>query len=221
MAAPAHSATGAIGPHTLLEVAPDGVQPFTPVRHRAARAFPWLGVTVAATAAAGGLHLAAAATHGSSGDLVVGFFGLTGFVQLATAAAVFVVLTGAQRRQEPRGAIGNALVLLAAAMTVGLLCLYVVVHGTDLLAGPLESSAAGAAGAVEHSGTHLGTSSNAVATGARHPVDALGTTTVGVELLALTGSLALLPAVIRRRATDVLLLIGVLGWALWLTGALD
>jgi len=221
MAAPAHSATGAIGRHTLLEVAPDDAHAFTPVRHRAVRAFPWLGVTVAAMAAAGGLHLAAAATHLSSGDLVVGFFGLTGFAQLATATAVFVVLIGAQRRQEPRSAMGTALVLLAAAMTVGLLCLYVVVHGTDLLAGPLERSAAGAAGAIDHGGTHEGTSSNPVATGARHPVDALGTTTVAVELLALTGALALLPAAIRRRATDVLLLIGLLGWALWLTGALD
>jgi hypothetical protein len=221
MAAPAHSATGAMGRHTTLEVAPDGMQAFAPVGHRAVRAFPWLGVTVAAMAAAGGLHLAAAATHTSSGDLVVGFFGLTGLVQLATAAAVFVVLVGAQRRQEPRGAIATALVLLAAAMTVGLLCLYVVVHGTDLLTGTLERSAAGAAGAVEHAGGHEGTSSSTAATGGRHPVDALGTTTVVVELLALAGSLALLPAWIRRRATDVLLLIGALGWALWLTGALD
>jgi hypothetical protein len=220
MAAPAHSATGALGRHTTLEVAPDGMHAFTPVGHRAVRAFPWLGVTVAAMAAAGGLHLAAAATHTASGDLVVGFFGLTGLVQLATAAAVFVVLVGAQRRQEPRGAIATALVLLAAAMTVGLLCLYVVVHGTDLLTATLERATAGAAGAVEHGG-HAGTSANTAATGGRHPVSALGTTTVAVELLALSGSLALLPATIRRRATDVLLLIGVLGWALWLTQALD
>src|SRR5215211_952365 len=150
MTASAHSAAAASGRHDLLEVASrqvTGTAVHTPVRHRAVRSFPWVGVTVAATAAAGGLHFAAAATHGSAGDLVVGFFGLTGFAQLATAAAVFVVLVGAQRRQEPRGPIATALVLLAAAMTVGLLCLYVVVHATDLLAGPLERSAAGASGA--------------------------------------------------------------------------
>jgi hypothetical protein len=216
MAAPAHSAGGAVGRHTLLE----DRTVFPPVGHRAARAFPWLGLTVAAMAVAGGLHLAAAATHSSSGDLVVGFFGLTGSVQLATAGVLIVVLVGAQRLQEPRWAIATALVLLAAAMTVCLLCLYVVVHGTDLLTATLERATAGAAGAVEH-GAHAGTSSNTAATGGRLPVDALGTTTVAVELLALSGLVALLPATIRRRATDVLLLIGVLGWALWLTRALD
>ena len=226
MNAPAHSAVGAFGRSDLLEAAPRNVNAtvdtavHTPVRHRAARKFPWLGITVAATAAAGGLHLAAAATHSSAGDLVVGFFGLTGFAQLATAAAVFVVLIGAQRRDEARGATATALILLAAAMTVGLLCLYVVVHATDLLAGPLERSAAGAAAVAEHVG-HPGSSSNAALTAGRHPVDALGNSTVAVQLLALTGYLALLPARIRRRATDVLLLLGVLGWALWLTGALD
>ncbi len=226
MNAPAHSAAGTIGRHGLLEAGPRDVNAsvdpavYAPVGHRAVRAFPWLPVTVATTAVAGGLHFAAAATHSSAGDLVVGFFGLTGFAQLATAAAVFVVLTGAQRRQEPRGPIATALVLLAAAMTVGLLCLYVLVHATDLLAGPLERSAAGAAAGAEHVG-HPGSSSTSALAAGRHPVDALGNTTVGVELLALTGYLALLPARIRRRATDVLLLLGVLGWALWLTGALD
>jgi hypothetical protein len=187
---------------------------------------PWVGITVTATVAAGGLHLAAAATHASAGELVVGFFGLTGFVQLATAAAVFVVLVGAQRRGEASGTVATGLVLLAAAMTVGLLCLYVVVHGTDLLAGPLERSAADASGAAGHAHTtlggsgHTGVASSTSVVAGREPVDALGTTTVAVQLLALTGYLALLPGRLRRRATDVLLLVGVLGWALWLTGAL-
>jgi hypothetical protein len=198
-----------------------------PARHRASRGFPWLGVTVAATAAAGGLHVAAAATHSTSGDLVVGFFGLTALVQLATAATVFVVLVGEGRRRSPRGGLATLLLLGAAAMTVGLLCLYVVVHGTDLLAGPLERAAAGASSVAGHAHAasdaagHIGVASSTTTAGAHEPVDALGTTTAVVELLALTGFLALLPGWIRRRATDVLLVLGVLGWALWLTGALD
>ena len=199
----------------------------TPARHRASRGFPWLGVTVAATAAAGGLHVAAAATHSASGDLVVGFYGLTALVQVATAATVFVLLVGEQGRRSPRGGLATLLLLGAAAMTVGLLCLYVLVHGTDLLAGPLERAADGATSMAGHGHTvsdaagHVGVATSTTTAGARLPGDALGTTTVVVELLALTGFLALLPAWIRRRATDVLLVLGLLGWALWLTGALD
>src|SRR3954452_24771701 len=100
MDASSHTAAGPISPRVPIDVSSSGVRPAVgtgvPARagRRAARAVPWGGVTVAATGAAGCLHLAAAATQSSSGDLVVGFFGLTGFAQLATAVALFVVLTG-------------------------------------------------------------------------------------------------------------------------------
>jgi hypothetical protein len=51
-------------------------------------------------------------------------------------------------------------------------------------------------------------------------VSALGTATVVVELLALVGLVALIPDRLRRRVTDLLLILGVLGWVLWLTGGL-
>src|SRR3954466_1210584 len=98
MDASSHTAAGPISPQVPIDVSVSGAHPAVgtdvPARagRRAARTFPWGGGNVAATGAAGCLHLAAAATQSSSGDLVVGFFGLTGFVQLATAVALFVVL---------------------------------------------------------------------------------------------------------------------------------
>jgi hypothetical protein len=195
----------------------------TVVPRRATRVLPWAGTAVTATAAAGGLHLAAAATHVDAGDLVVGFFALTGLVQLATAAGVVVLVVGARggsscvRRAVP------ALALFGTAMTAALLCLYAVVHGTELLAGLLQRSAETAAG---H--PHGGAGSpptGAVAQGTQtaagpEPVSALGTATVVVELLALVGLVALIPDRLRRRVTDLLLILGVLGWVLWLTGGL-
>ncbi len=199
----------------------------TDARHRVGRVLPWAGMAAAATAAAGGLHLAAAATHIDAGDLVVGFFALTGFVQLATAAGIVVLVIGA-RGGTPAGNRRpvTALVLFGTAMTVALLCLYVLVHGTDLLAGLLQRSAETATahphGAAAGAGsTPVGVPQITQTAAGPEPVGALGTSTVVVELLALVGLVALIPARLRRRVTDLLLLTGVLGWVLWLTGGLD
>ncbi len=226
MDAPARSAAGqpsgsdplAVGGPTALQV-PGHRAPVPPAGSRPTRALRWTAVTVAATAVAGALHVAEAATHADHGDVVVSFYGLTAFVQLATAAALFVAWTGHRSGLGTVRRSVTALLLAGAVGTASLLCLYVLVHGTDLFAGVLERSAADAAAAQAHTtGAHAG---EAVSAGTPvSAVDALGTTTVVVQLLALTGFLALLDDPLRRRVTDLLLVLGVLGWALWLTGSL-
>ncbi len=170
---------------------------------------------VAATAAAAGLHVAAAVDHLGAGDLVVGFFLLTALAQVA-AAAWLAVGPGAAR--DPR--------FLAAVLagTVGLLLLYVVGHATDLL-DPLvghDHAASGQAAGTDHAAHTTVTGPVALGT---EPVEVpeppvLGTLTAGAECLALVALAALLPTTARRRVLDGLLALGALVWLLWLTGVL-
>ena len=194
----------------------DDPRPEVPSPHRVRRV-PWPAVTAGATAVAGGLHLAAAADHLGAGDLVVAFFGLTGFAQLSAAVVLLMPLVG------PTAARTRHLLALTGLLgTAALIALYVVVHSTDLLSGLLEHSGAGtqehAAGEAGHDG-HASVSTPAPE--GPEPTDALGTATVAVEVLALCGFVALLPARWSRLASNGLLVVGVLAWALWLSGALS
>ena len=198
--------------------AADAPSTAAPTGGAARRVIRWAAATVVALAAAGGLYVAEAATHADGGDVVVAFFGLTGFAQLATAAAMFVALIGYRSGVGARRSV-TALLLFGTAVTAGLLMLYVLVHGTDLFAGIIERSAADAAAAQTHTGgAHTGEAIRPLTPVAA--VDALGTASVAMQLLALTGLLALMNDRLRRRVTDVLLVVGVLGWVLWLTGTL-
>jgi hypothetical protein len=94
--------------------------------------------------------------------------------------------------------------LLAA--TVGLICLYLVAHGTDLLAGLTAGDAH------DHGG---GT------TAAVEPPGPLGTATIAVELVGVVALTALLPPRGRRLAGNLVLALGGAAWVLWLTGLLD
>ena len=175
-------------------------------------------VATAATGIAGVLNGAAAAAHVGAGDVVVRFLGLTSVAQCAGAVALVSCAVGAGHRL-------TALLAAAGAVaTTALICLYVVVHGTDLLSGVLEQpglhahGAAGPGHPVEVGGA---VSLSSPARTPSEPMDALGTATVGVELLALAGFVAVLPPAGRRIAGNGLLVLAGGAWALWLTGLLD
>jgi hypothetical protein len=114
---------------------------------------------------------------------------------------------------------------LAAALagTVLLVCLYLVAHTTDLLAG-LTASEAGHGAAGHHAGAAV-EAEGPVALGDQAPVDPeppdlLGTATVGLELLSVLALTALLPRARRGRTLNALLALGALAWVAWLTGVL-
>jgi hypothetical protein len=179
-----------------------------PAPARGADGFPrWCWTAVAATAAAGVLHLAVAADHVGASELVVAFFGGIALAQLATAVWL-AVMAGTGERPG----VGVLSALLSA--TVGLVCLYLVAHGTDLLAG--LTAGAGQDGAAHG---HGGGTTGSVAAGTEPP-GLLGTVTVTAELLAVVALTALLPPRGRRLAGNVVLALGGAAWVLWLTGVL-
>jgi hypothetical protein len=178
------------------------------------------GAAVAALGA-GCLHVAAAVEHLSAGDLVVGFFLLTALAQLGIG---LWLLVGPWLGSGP----GAAPLLAALAGTVLLLCLYLVAHSTDLLAGITGHEAGHETGHGGPAGHHAGAAVEAegpVALGDEASADAegpglLGTATVAFELLSVVTLAALLPHRWRGRALDTVLALGGLAWLLWLTGAL-
>ncbi|MCW2537601.1 MAG: hypothetical protein JWQ26_3300 [Modestobacter sp.] len=177
---------------------------------------PWRWAAALGVLGAGALHIAAAVEHLSTGDLVVGFFLLTALTQLG--AGVWLLL-GSWLGIRPGG------VPLAAALagTVLLVCLYLVAHTTDLLAG-LTASEAGHGAAGHHAGAAV-EAEGPVALGDQAPVDPeppdlLGTATVGLELLSVLALTALLPRARRGRTLNALLALGALAWVAWLTGVL-
>ena len=199
----------------------------------------WLSAAALGLATAGALHVAAAVDHLPAGELAVGFFLLTAAAQLGLAAWL-VVRSCAGSPPDHR------LVALSVLGTVALLGLYLVSYTTDLLDAFVVTDGAGAGGHSSSSG-HGGTEARITgvdpATGvdlstgvairsegpvamAGEPVDtghgpgALGTATVAAELLTVTALTALLPHTWRGRATNALLGVGVLTWALWFTGVL-
>jgi hypothetical protein len=165
---------------------------------------------------AGALHVAAAVEHASAGDLVVGFFLLTTFAQLGIG---LWLLQGSWLGAGP----GPGPLAIALAGTVLLVCLYLVVHTTDLLAG-LTGHEGGHGAAGHHAGAAV-EADGPVALGDRAPADPeppdlLGTATVALELLSVLALTALLPGPWRGRALNALLALGALAWVAWLTGVL-
>ncbi len=195
-------------------------RPPAPVRSGAAR---WWWTASAAAAGAGLLHVAAAAGHLAAGDLVVGLFLLTALAQLGLGAwLVAAARTG-------RG--GVRPLAVAVAGTTLLVGLYLLAHTTDLLAGLTGHDAAHAAGHVHGGGEAAHAAGASITTGGPVALDdrptagaeapgLLGTATVALELLGIAAMTALLPAHLRRRVVDALLLLGGLAWVLWLTGVL-
>ncbi len=180
----------------------------------------WGWIAAGGLAAAGGLHVAAAADHLDAGDVVAGFFLVVAAAQLGAGAWLAVgSVTRIGRPPRPVAAV--------LAATVGLVLLYLVVHTTDLLAGVVGADHHGATGSATHGAAHDGSSGPAgpVALGLA-PAEAgstpglLGTVTVAVELVTVLALTALLPATHRRRAANSLLALGALAWVAWFTGVL-
>lgn len=182
----------------------------------AAAPSPWRWAAALGALGAGALHVAAAVEHLSTDDLVVGFFLLTALAQFG--AGVWLLL-GSWLGIRP-GA-GPLVVVLAGSVL--LVCLYLVAHTTDLLAGLTAHEADhGAAG--HHAGAAV-EAAGPVALGDRTPADPeppglLGTATVALELLSVLAVTALLPRDRRARTLDALLVLGAVVWVAWLTGVL-
>ncbi|HEX2075399.1 MAG TPA: hypothetical protein VHF92_16565 [Geodermatophilus sp.] len=194
----------------------------------------WRWVAALTAAAAGVLHVVAAADHLEVGELAVGFFLLTALAQVGFAVWL-VVSSWAGNRP------GRELVTVALIGTVGLIALYVVAHTTDLLSA--FASTDGGGGGHEHDVAGRETtqfdpvtgldfsqgmptqSEGPVAMGgdaaaAGHAPSLLGTVTVATEVLTVVALTALLPGSWRRRAANALLALGALAWVLWFTGLL-
>jgi hypothetical protein len=179
----------------------------------------WRWVAASSAVAAGGLHIAAAAQHVGTHDLVVGFFLVVAFVQLGLGAWI-VVSSWAGAQPDVR------LVALALIGTVALVGLYVVAHTTDLLAAFQVHDAAGGHGGT--TGAPQGHATETVGPVAlslepavsREPVTPLGTATVAVEMVTVLALTALLPGRWKSGAANALLLLGAATWVLWLVGVL-
>ncbi|WP_138759040.1 hypothetical protein [Modestobacter altitudinis] len=179
----------------------------------------WRWVAATALLAAGGLHVAVTAEHLAAHDLVVGLALSSAYAQLGLG---LWLLVGPWLGSTP----GTAPLVVALAGTVLLICLYLVVHLTDLLAG-ITAPGAGGGTAADHPhspGAPIDVE-GPVALGGRAPsrpapADLLGTVMVAAELVSVVGLTALLPRSWRGRALDALLAVGVLVWLGWLTGAL-
>jgi hypothetical protein len=184
-------------------------------------AAPWRWGAGLGALVAGGLHITAAVEHVGASDLVVGFFLLTAFAQFGIG---LWLLVGSWLGKAP----GTGPLAAALAGTVLLVCLYLVAHTTDLLAG-LTAHDAGAAGHTGHAAGHAAGTAiaaegpvalSAEATTAPEPPDLLGGMTVALELLSVLALTALLPRVWRSRTANALLTLGALAWVAWLTGVL-
>ena len=167
------------------------------------------GCTVAVTlAAAGGLHVAAALAL-DEGALPTAFFWVSAAGQFGAAAWMAVCL----RNGRAQPAWWTALTLVG---TVGVIALYFVVHGTDLLASVAghhhETLGAHAAhdGLVPEGHQLFGTDLHGL----------LGAGTVVVETFTVLATAALLPTRWRSTAANWLLASGGLLWALWLAGVI-
>jgi hypothetical protein len=180
------------------------------------RVWSWRWAAGLSALAAGGLHVGAAVEHAAARDLVVGFFLLTAFAQFGIGVWLLI---GSWLGKTP----GTGPLAAALLGTVALVCLYLVAHTTDLLAGftahPATAGHAGHGGgaAIATSGpVSLGT----VAPTAPEPPDLLGGVTVAVELVSVLALTALLPRTWRGRTVNALLALGGLAWVAWLTGVL-
>ena len=166
----------------------------------------WSGV--AALAAAGALHLAAAGDHTAAGGVVVGFFLVTALLQWVVAMQLTLSYWRSAAAGPPSSARPAPVwVLLAIAGSAALIALYVVVHTTDLLA-PLAEG-----GGQAHAGSPT---PPAPAAGIGEPVDALGVITVVVEVAGIAALAGLVPSRRRAAVRDGLVALALLIWVLWL-----
>ena len=190
--------------------APPSPSPRAPALRR------WCALAAGATAAAGGLHVLAALDHVGAREIVVGFFLVTALGQLASAGGLAIAAVTGERPAAP-------LVAGLQAATVGLVVLYLVAHTTGLLS---EFTATGEPLApVDPHGADHDPATGPVAlsgapTASGEPAGPLGTATVVAELLAVVALTALLPRRARRLSGDLLLVLGVAAWVLWLAGVL-
>jgi hypothetical protein len=165
---------------------------------------------VVSTLGAALLHVVAAVQHADHSELVSGFFVVVALGQLGGAALLVVTARGLVRER-------TAVLVAGIVVTTGLIALYLVAHGTDLLNGFTGADAAGG-----HHGGH--TVGGPVALGGT-PVGAqddglLGPATLAVQLVPVVTLTALLPARLRNRAVNALCLFGALIWGLWFAGVL-
>ena len=174
------------------------------------RRWAWAGAVT--TWVAGMLHVLAAVDHLDAGELVVGFFLVTAFGQLAAAVGLAIAgVTG--ERPAP------ALLAGLLAVTVGLLALYLVAHTTDLLAGVTAAEMGGPTGH-EHPEPSGPVALSDTPPVRGEPPGLLGTATVTAEVLSVLAFVALLPPRLRRLAGNALAVLGAGAWLLWLTGVL-
>ena len=193
------------------------------------RVHPWAVVAGTATVVAGGLHVVAAVQHADLLWIVPSFFTVVAALQIAAGLG----LVRGLRRPLP-------VVAGVLAGSVGLVLLYLLVYGTDLLSG-LTVHPAGHG--QEHGGGHSGVgqwgsdgaaiqSTGSVSMGGvgeEEPVtgqapaedaDAFGTAALVAQLVAVTAATALLPRVWQSRVTSALLVLALATVGLWLTGGL-
>ncbi|WP_138734589.1 hypothetical protein [Modestobacter excelsi] len=182
----------------------------------------WRRVAVAGLLGAGALHVAVTAEHLVANDLVVGLSLVSAYAQLGLG---LWLLVGPWLGSSP----GTAPLVVALAGSVLLVCLHLVVHMTDLLAGITAPDADGVAGHTAGGHGHPAGAAvdvgGPVALGARaparrEPTDLLSTVLVTAELVSVLGLTALLPRSWRGRTLDALLALGALTWLGWLTGVL-
>lgn len=206
-------------------------RPDEPVRTR--RPVGWAVVAGAATLVAGGLHAVAAVEHTGLLWVVPSFFAVVAVLQVGAGLGLLRGL----RRPVP-------VVAAVLAGSVGLILLYLLVHGTDLLSGLTGSAAEHGGGqGAGHGGVHQGIGQSGSGGQAPGPVsmggvgeegsvtarasaqsedpDALGTATLLAQLVAVTATTALLPGAWQSRVTSALLVIAVTAVGLWLTGGLS
>jgi hypothetical protein len=198
---------------TLVPTVEPAPGPTTP--RSSGRLRGWLGLASLTTLVAGGLHVVAASQHAQHGGAAVGFFLLVAAAQLGGGLGLAVfALTGTRP--------GSRLVLAGLAATVGMVGLFIVAHGTDLLLSYVSQQA----GHDVHSTTHTGPFAAGLATrndtlvGVREAPGLLGMGTVAAELAGVVALTALLPRTWRNRVLDALLALCGLAWLLWFAGVL-
>ncbi len=175
----------------------------------------WLGLACLSTLLAGGLHVAAAYQHVEHGELVVGFFLLAAAAQVGGGLLLGVhAVTG----MRP----GRWLVLAGLGATVGMIGLFIVAHGTDLLLDYVGHQP----GSDGHTATHTGPFTAGIATRndtlapVREAPGVLGMATVAAELAGVAALTALLPRSWRGWALDGMLALCGIAWVLWFAGVL-
>jgi hypothetical protein len=191
--------------------------PALPATDRAATgrnvpALVW-SAAVLSTLGAALLHVVAAVQHADHSELVSGFFVVVALAQLGGAALLVVTARGLVRER-------TAVLVAGIVVTTGLITLYLVAHGTDLLNGFTAADAAGGhhsagaghtvGGPVSLGGTPVGAADDGL----------LGPATLAVQLVTVVTLTALLPARLRSWAVNALCLLGALIWGLWFAGVL-